>query len=291
MALNDKAVVTAAVGYVFTAPAGTKPPTPTELDSADPERFGCEVLKVKVNADATSYTLTVGASTTASLPIASTPEAVQAALAGLSTVGADNVTVDGLDITSTDGFKVTWVGTKAGQTIALTGTATGGVSPAVTVTTSQAANGWFNIGHTSREKMPDFGFSGGEYKLKGTWQRKRLKLVQDNAIPADFIKLELEQWDRESLSLYFGDDAANDTAGIFGVDGNFVPVERALLVIIVDGSYKVGFYAPKTAITRDGEIKLPLDDFAALPIKATFLNMGVRRLYDWISSALFPQSS
>lgn len=290
MALNDNAVVTAAVGYVFTALPGTKAPTPTELESVDPERFGCQTLKLTVSADAESYILTVGAASTSALPIDTAPEAVQAAVEGLATVGTDNVAIEGVSVTDTDGFTVTVVGSKAGQTVTLTGTATGGTSPAVTVTQVSAPNGWFNIGHTSREKMPDFGFSGGEYKLKGTWQRKRLRLVQDAAVPADFLKLELEQWDRESLALYFGEDAAN-AAGLFGVDGDFIPVERALLMIFVDGPYQVGFYVPKAAITRDAEIKLPIDDFAALPIKATFLNMGVRRLYDWISNALFPKST
>lgn len=189
MALNDNAVITAAVGYVFTATPGTAAPTPSELDALDLETFS-------------------------------------------------------------------------------------GLDPA-----------WEQIGHTSREDLPEFGFDGGEYELKGTWQKKRLRQVQSGDVPADYVTLKLEQWDKDSLELYFGADVAA-TDGVFGVDGRFVPLEKALLIVIVDGSVRIAFYAPKASITRDDSIELPLDDFAALPVKATFLDMSGHRLYDWISDEL-----
>lgn len=190
MALNDDAVLTAAVGYVFKGPIGTPAPTPTELAA--------------------------------------------------------------LDLTTFASLHVDWA----------------------------------QVGHTSRDDMPEFGFTGGDTTVKGTWQKKRLREIATGDPVADFVKITLEQFDSASLALYYGADAAA-TPGVFGVDGNFTPVEAALLVIIVDGDVVLGFYSAKASIKRDDSINLPVDDFAGLPIKATFLDHPGFRLYDWINEDLF----
>jgi hypothetical protein len=282
MALNDNAVITAAQGFIFTAPVGTLAPTPAELDAIDPLTFGCLVKNYKATGAPTSYTLSVGAGTTTSLLAAATAPQVQAALEALATVGAGNVTVTGVSLIDTAGLEITWIEKLQGQSVALTATFTAGTSPALTSTTVTALNGWLATGHTSRDDMPEFGFDGGDTTVKGTWQRKRLREVASGDPVADFVKMKLEQFDKQALEMYYGEDAAS-TPGVFGVDGNFVPIERSVLVVIRDGSTNVGFYAIKGSIKRDDSIDLPVDDFAGLPIKITFLNLGVNRLYDWIS--------
>jgi len=194
MALNDDAVFTAAVGYIFTAPPGTAAPTLADLQALDLETFAT-------------------------------------------------------------------------------------LAPA-----------WKQIGHTSRDDMPEFGFEGGDFDVKGTWQKKRLREVETGDPAEDSVTLVLQQFDAEALELYYGGNAANPLTepGVFGVSGEFTPVERALLIVLVDGPRRIGFYAPKTSIRRDDSIDLPVDNFAGLPIKSTFLNMGSRRLYDWISALLQP---
>ncbi|MDP7733641.1 phage tail protein [Mycobacterium paragordonae] len=292
MALIDDAVITAALGYIFTAAVGTAAPSPAELDAADPEKFGSLTVNVKVTGSPTSYTLVVGGTPTAALPLASTADTVRAAIEAVAGIGVGNVEVSGVGAGDTDGLDITFLGALQGTAVTLAeGTYVGGTAPDTTITTVTALNGWHNIGHTSRDDLPEFGFDGGKFALKGTWQRKRLKQVQDGDIPADFVTFMLEQWDRTALELYFGEDAAANTPGVFGVDGKFIPVERALLIIIVDGDVNIGFYCPKASITRDDSIELPIDEFASLPVKATFLNLGTRRLYDWISELLFPAAS
>jgi hypothetical protein len=293
MPLNDNAVITAAIGYVYTAAVGTVAPTPSQLASADPATFGAQTQTLTVSGTPTGGTFTVKVGTgTPSAPIAfnATADQVQAAIEGLAEVGLGNTAVSGTSVLGSPGVDVSLIGELQGQALTFTTTATftGGTTPTAAFTVKTAVNGWSQIGHTSRDKMPEFAYKGGEYNLKGTWQRKRLRLVQDKDIPADTVSIQLEQWDREAMELYFGADAAAGVDGVFGVDGNFVPLEEALLMLIVDGPTTIGFYSPKAAITRDEKIDLPLDDFVALPIKATFLNLGTRRLYDWISEELFP---
>lgn len=147
---------------------------------------------------------------------------------------------------------------------------------------------WKLVGHTSRNDMPEFGFDGGDTEVKGTWQRKKLKEVQTSDL-VDSLTIKLQQFDEDALELYYGANASSDE-GEFAVSGTFSPVERALLVVIQDGTTRLGFYASKASIKRDDAIDLPVDDFASLPIKATFLNNSTDPLFKWINEDLFPNA-
>lgn len=143
---------------------------------------------------------------------------------------------------------------------------------------------WEQVGHTSRDDMPEFGFDGGDKEVKGTWQKKRLREIATGDPVADSLTFKPEQFDTSSLELYYGTNASA-VDGEFGVDGSFNPVEKALLVVIVDGKARLGFYAAKASISRDDSIDMPVDDFTGLPVKATFLDMPGQLLYKWISRA------
>ena len=287
MALKDNAVLVAAQGFVFTADPGTAAPTPSELAAIDPETFGAEVQTLTVLGDGGTFTVSDGTDTSAALPYNATVSQVQSAVEGLGTIGAGNTKISGTDLAT--GLDIAFVGSLQGASLPelvvddqnLTGTSAGG-----DVTEKTPSNGWLNIGHTSRNDMPEFGFDGGDTEIKGTWQKKRLREIATGDPVADYVTIHLEQWDKDSLELYYGEDAAG-TPGVFGVNGEFVPLEKALLVIIVDGDVKLGFYAAKASIKREDAIDLPVDDFGSLPVKATFLNLGTHRLYDWINEELF----
>lgn len=275
MALVDDAVITAAVGYVYTNSVGAAAPTPAEIDAFDPDTFGAQTQKVVASA---ATTLTVGAQATASLPTTSTAAAVQTALEGLSTVGVGNVIVVGStlpDDTLADGLNVTWVGDKLGTTLAITGST-------ATITAVTAPNGWVMTGHTSRDDLPEFGKDGGDTEVKGTWQNKALRETLSGDPRVDFVTVKLEQFDKSNLELFYGEDAAN-TTGVFGVDGSYTPIEKAVLMVIVDGGVSIGFHAPKASIRGDDSIDMSVDGFTGFPVKMTFLKMGTRRLFDWIS--------
>jgi hypothetical protein len=287
MALNDAAVITAGQGYIYRAAPGTAAPTPAELSALDPELFGAQKHVVKVAGSPTSFTLLIGDDETATVALdpAAPPATVQAAIETI--VGAGNVKVTGVSPSDASGVTVYFGGALQGTMVDVAeGTYVGGTTPETTITTT-APNGWRNLGHTSRDDMPEFGFDGGDTEVKGTWQKKRLREVATGDPLADSLTVHLEQWDRDSLELYYGEDAAN-TAGIFGVSGDFNPIECAFLVIVIDGAAKIGFYAAKASVKRDDSINMPVDEFSSLPVKATFLDLPGHRLYDWISEDLFP---
>lgn len=192
MAENDEAVLTAAVGYVYTAPPGTIAPTPALL-----------------------------------------------------------------------------------KTINLTDTSSWGAG----------LTAWKSVGHTSRGTLPEFGFEGGDAEVKGSWQKKKLREVQSED-PIDSLTVVLHQFDEEALALYYGENASS-TEGVFGYSGSAGTNERAGLVIIDDGGFRLGHHFHKASVKRDDAIELPIDDLAALPIRFTYLNHNNELLFTWINEDLF----
>jgi hypothetical protein len=296
---------------VFTAPPGTARPTPAALKTLDPEVFGAYTISVK-SATPGPFTLTVGGTLT-SIAAGAVAGDVQTALEANAKVGTGNVKVTGPDIVT--GFTISFIGALQGTKPTVVGSTTrDGVDellddedvdpdadldalpvddepfdaePRVAVTIADVAlpNGWKNIGHTSRGDLPEFGYDGGDTEVRGTWQNESLREVETKPL-ADFLKLTLHQFDVDTFELYYGKDAAGE-AGVFGVTGNAAPVEKALLIIIVDGSAKVGFYSPKASLRRDDSVSLKTDEFAALPVRATFLKLGSANKYQWVNADLF----
>jgi hypothetical protein len=201
MPQNDNAVITAAVGYVFTAPPGTARPTPAQLKTLDPEAFGAYSISVK-SLTAGPFTLTVGGTLT-SIPAGSAAAEVQTALEANAKVGAGNVKVTGTDIVS--GFTIAFIGALQGTKPTIVGSTTRDGDPddllvdpddvdpdadvdldapldaeprvAVTVTDVTLPNNWRSIGHTSRGDLPELGYDGGDTEVRGTWQNESLREV------------------------------------------------------------------------------------------------------------------
>ncbi|EFV12943.1 hypothetical protein [Segniliparus rugosus] len=293
MALNDNAVLTAAVGYIYTAPVGTARPTAAELATIDPISFGAQVQTLKVE-NATGGTFTVkkeAADTPVVVAFDASAAAVQTALESLPSLGAGNVLVTGASLA--DGLSVAFVGQLQGKAFPalLTSSASlEGSGATASAVIAAAPNGWSMVGHTSRNDMPEFGFDGGNRETRGTWQNAKLREIETES-PADYLTVKLQQVDTAAFELYYGKNDSTEP-GVFGVSGDTGKVnERAFFVIIVDGEDKVGFYVPKASVSRDDGVDLPIDDFASFPIKATFLKHGSRNLYEWINEDWFPLAS
>jgi hypothetical protein len=291
MALDDSEVVVAAVGYLYVNDTlGAVAPTPDEIDDFDPNTFGGKVVTLKITGTPTGGTFTVSVDGTPSSAIAynASKIAIQNAIEAIDGVGAGNTSLTGTSISDGTGLDLTISGGLLGEDPTVTASATsltGGTTPAVTVTVKTASNGWVNLGHSSRTKLPEFGYDGGKLEMKGSWQKQRLRRVWGAQPIEDSVKVQLEQWNRRTLELYFGADVA-ETDGVYGVSGDWTPVEKAFLVVLVDQEVNLGCYASKASIARDAAVEIPIDDFSTLPIEASFLNMGTRRLYDWISNDL-----
>jgi hypothetical protein len=290
MAQNDDAVLTAAVGYVYVGPVGSVAPSPASLQTANPQTFGSQIQTVKVTGTPTggTFTLTVGAQTTAAIAYNAGPSVVRAALELLPTVGVGNALVTGVGVLDASGLDVAWTDAKAGTTANITATSpsfTGGTTPGVTITQVQAVSAWRSVGHTSRGTLPEFGYDGGDTDTKGSWQKKKLReITKDDAV--DYVTVVLHQFDADTLALYYGENQSS-VPGVFSVGSSPEPLERAGLVIIEDGDLRLGFHFSKASVKRDDKIELPIDDLASMPVKFKFLDYGDEALFSWINADLF----
>lgn len=138
-----------------------------------------------------------------------------------------------------------------------------------------------NLGHTSQDELPEFGFDGGDTEVRGTWQNQSLREVVTEPV-ADFVTFNAHQFSEDVLGLYYGVTDPGATEGAFAVNAVGSPIERALLIIIVDGDVNVAFHAGRASIRRNDAISLDTDSFAFLPLRATFVK-GTGPLFSWIS--------
>jgi hypothetical protein len=259
--------------------AATVPATDvTAVATPDPKAKSTKTVEAAPAAAPTGTTL--------DLPFDSGAAEVQTALENIEGVGAGNVKVTGGGFLD-DGFTIAFIKDLGEENVAVTVVSKlEPVSVTVSSDVASAPNGWTNIGHTSRDDLPEFGFDGGDTEVRGSWQNESLREVVTEPI-ADYLTIFLAEFDLESFELYYGRNSSK-TPGVFGVSGGTqVPVETALLIIIVDGDTKLGFYAPKASVRRDDSIQLAVDEFATLPVRATFLKYGSSNVFEWVSEKLF----
>ena len=143
--------------------------------------------------------------------------------------------------------------------------------------------GWTQVGHTSRDDLPVFGFDGGDSEVKGTWQNASFRRVTTE-VAQDFVTFNALQLDETILTYYTGETSPGSTVGKFSVSNAATSgVDVALLIVIVDGSATVGFHAHKVTMSREDSIELAVDEFAAVPLRATILKSGSNPIYSWLS--------
>lgn|SRR5699024_2685148 len=150
-------------------------------------------------------------------------------------------------------------------------------------------SGWVTLGHTSEEDLPEFGFDGGDKETRGTWQKKNLREVSTDT-PVDYLLMRAQQFDSETLELYYGENVSSE-AGIYSVNSSDAPsLTRGLLLVLVDGPHRIGFYAPKTSIRRDDSISLATDGFGTLPLRATLTKETGKPLFSWVLPHELPET-
>jgi hypothetical protein len=142
------------------------------------------------------------------------------------------------------------------------------------------------VGHTARDELPVFGYEGGETETRGTWQAEVIRTVQTE-VPSDYVTFNVHQFDESNLEFYYGSANVNTTEeGVYSVNSSGVnAIQRALLIIIVDGEFRLGFHASKVDIRREDSIELAVDEFAYMPLRATLLKSDTagKPLFSWIN--------
>jgi hypothetical protein len=145
---------------------------------------------------------------------------------------------------------------------------TAAVNTAIPADLAAPGVAWENVGHTSLEDIFASESEGGEATTLGTLQNKTLRTKYSDRIES--FTFTLQQWDEDSLKLYFGSNATiiDGATDILAVPTSPEPTTAAFLAVFIDGSTKFGLYMPKAELFRGDDLSLSdTESLAGLPIK------------------------
>jgi len=127
---------------------------------------------------------------------------------------------------------------------------------------------WTEMGHTSMQDILASASEGGDVTTLGSLQSKTLR--QSVASRTESYNMNLLQFDKDSLKLYYGANAVVTGTGSVQVPQDAVPTEVAWLVVFYDGTTTAGIYAPKASIFRSDDLSISdTENLAQLPLKVT----------------------
>lgn len=142
---------------------------------------------------------------------------------------------------------------------------TAAVGTALPTDLSAVPVAWTSVGHTSLSDIFGASSDGGDATTVGTLQNASLRTKY--APRTESFKITLQQWDTESLKLFYGSNASVGTAGEVQVPANPVPTVAAFLAVFEDGANTFAMYAPKAEIYRGDDLSIAdTESLAGLPL-------------------------
>lgn len=283
MAENDDAVYDLGNAHILLADVGVADPLPADIAVFDVVTFGSDKQTLTITGTPTggTFTLTFGADTTAGIAYNATASAVQTALEALATIDPGDVTVTGGPLPGTP-VVITFTGQYAGQAVTLL-TAddtnlTGGSTPEAAVVRTATALGWENAGHTSLDN--DFApfFDGGESTTRGTRQNANLRTQVATA--TEGVEISRVQADTDTLKSYYG-GGEGVAAGRFDAPDSATPIEKAVLIVYMDGERRIAEYHPKASVVRSGAIRTAKGGWLEFPVRFTWLKVPGKAITTW----------
>lgn len=151
--------------------------------------------------------------------------------------------------------------------IAPPGTAIGATPLASFTLTGPGPTGWENLGHTSKDNLFAFSRDGGDKTVLDSYMADGISTVYDSVQWA--LGVNPIQIDKNALDLAFG--------GNFDVDGGYivpasnVGLNKALVLLLTDGTANMLFYIPNTNVAIGDAPSLDAAKFLELPLSASIL--------------------
>lgn len=128
--------------------------------------------------------------------------------------------------------------------------------------------GWESLGHTSRENTVALSKDGGDATQKGSWEQEGIEAIYD---PTQWsCSVNALQLGQETFELAFGGGTWNAADQSYDM-GNVAPVTRALMVILVQGTKRAGFYMPKASITLGDAPTIDVEEFFEIQLNGQAL--------------------
>jgi len=128
--------------------------------------------------------------------------------------------------------------------------------------------GWDNVGHTSKDNAPEFKRDGGEATMENSWLEDGVKAIY-SAVAWKF-GAKLIQVDASTLDLSFG-GRFDERDGGYIVPNSSTGIEKAIFLLGVDGTGRIGFYLPNTSINLEDAPSMDAGKFLEFPILASIL--------------------
>lgn len=136
--------------------------------------------------------------------------------------------------------------------------------------TGVLSGGWETLGHTSRDNNVSLSKGGGDATQRGSWWDDALRATYDPITWS--VNVNSIQIDKLTLGLAFGDGTHNGTAGSYDVGGSITAQKKALFILIVDGSSRMGIYIPNVTVTIGDAPQIAVDAFFEITLSAQMLN-------------------
>lgn len=127
---------------------------------------------------------------------------------------------------------------------------------------------WTNIGHTSREDLPEFGRDGDDPEALGSWQNAKLRMTTPDITYS--VTFQALQASADTYWFYIGaGEDAIQPDGSIRIPATPVPQIQSLSVILVDGKRFVPLWHPRVSLLGSDAIEMATDDFVFFPITGT----------------------
>jgi hypothetical protein len=137
-----------------------------------------------------------------------------------------------------------------------------------TITPAAPPTGFTCIGHTSLDNLPAYSKDGGDATQRGSWWDSAIDTTYDPVTWS--LTINSLQVDANTLGLAFGGGVLNDTAGTFDI-GDTTAVPKSILLLMVGGAKRVGFYHPNTQITLGDAPEIAADAYFEIQLNAQLL--------------------
>ena len=155
-----------------------------------------------------------------------------------------------------------------------------------TMTPSNPGDGWTALGHTSRDNNASYTKNGGEAETKGTWWTPAFRTTYTDV--NWLLTVNSLQIDRTTLDLAFNGTVDPDDYGYI-VPSAITAVERALFILAVDGTERLGLYNPRASITLGDAPSFDPSSFFEVPLSASVLDSEeLGGIMKWYHPALEP---
>lgn len=133
--------------------------------------------------------------------------------------------------------------------------------------TPSTYTGWTCMGHTSRDNAVALTKEGGETTVRGSWWDDALRSTTSPVVLGSTINS--LQVDKETLDVAF--PGGRVIGGGYAV-GSVGTIEKAVYILMVDGSSRAGIYAPRQALTLGDAPSIDVENFFEIQIGGPWLS-------------------